>query len=569
MAGRPVEKTSCPNCGSSDANAIYEQDDGRYDAHCFSCGAYDPNPEGWNDGSERPMSAPKTTEAEKQQAVCDVYSNYPVTAITDRGISLPTAQYFDVRVGLSTDGSQQVVNHFYPLYNNGVLQAYKVRQCADKMFWHKGTAQGTEMFGQYQASFTGAKKLIITEGELDAMSVYQALRESARGTEYEQYQPAVVSITKGAKKGKGVHSVTEEVGAQQAFLSKFQEFIICFDQDAPGQESAEALAKYFPPGTAHIVRLPMKDANEMLMAGKIAELKKAVLFNASQYKPAGIIRVSDVIEQAKKPVEWGIPWPWPTLHRLTKGIRRGELVGVGAGVGCGKTTFWHELVKHLTLNQGLKVGTFMLEERPYKTVRKLVGSFMGVDISKPEAEYDKAQADALMERLEPYICMFDHKEDRSWEIVKEHIRHLVLVEGCKDIILDPISALTYQYDSSQANTVLNQVFGEASAMADALDFTLYYSSHLNPPDTGKPHEEGGRVKAAQFTGSRAMIKWSHYVIGLERDTQAETLDERNTVTCRILKDREHGETGHFPIKYHPGTGQFLEPAAYEAQGVQY
>jgi hypothetical protein len=65
-----------------------------------------------------------------------------------------------------------------------------------------------------------------------------------------------------------------------------------------------------------------------------------------------------------------------------------------------------------------------------------------------------------------------------------------------------------------------------------------------------------------------MIKWSHYIIGLERNTQAEDIDERNTMTCRILKDREHGNTGHFTIKYNRETGEFIEPPVHES-GVAY
>ena len=35
--GKPVYKTSCPDCGSSDANQVFEQEDGSLDSHCFAC----------------------------------------------------------------------------------------------------------------------------------------------------------------------------------------------------------------------------------------------------------------------------------------------------------------------------------------------------------------------------------------------------------------------------------------------------------------------------------------------------------------------------------------------------
>lgn len=571
--GRVIEKIGHDECGSSDALAVYEKEDGKVDGFCWSCGTYVPDPYGDGEQEPKTMGKRQKTDEEKQQDVVNIYNNFPVRALDDRGISISTAQYFDVRSAVDQTTGQQITHHYYPIYNDqDQLVAYKCRGVADKKFWHYGFPKNTQLFGEFQAKHSGAKKLIITEGECDAMAVFQCLKEMSKGTEFENYMPAVVSIKEGAKRGdQGPEHVAEEIGARQKFLSQFQEFIIVFDQDEPGRASAEAVAKLFHPGTAKIAQLPMKDPNEMLQAGKLQELKKAIIFNAQDYKPANIKRVSDVIEDAKKPTQWGMHWPWPTLTRLTYGIRRGEIIGVGAGVGCGKTTFWHQLEEWVALNQGQKIGLFMLEEPPRKTLKKLAGKYMGVDLNNPEASYDEAQVEHVMQALEPYLYMFDHSEDRSWPTVKEHIRHLVLVDGVRDIIIDPITALTYQFDASRTNDELNKIFGEVSAMAESLQFTLYYSSHLNPPETGKPHEEGGRVKAAQFTGSRAMIKWSHYILGLERDTQAQDITERNTVTCRILKDREYGNTGNFQIVYYPQTGQFIEPAPtqYATTGASY
>ena len=97
--------------------------------------------------------------------------------------------------------------------------------------------------------------------------------------------------------------------------------------------------------------------------------------------------------------------------------------------------------------------------------------------------------------------------------------------------------------------------------ADPFNCTVYFSSHLNePPRDRRPHEEGGRVHESQYAGSRAMIRFSNFIIALERNKQTPDLSERNTTTVRILKDRDYGlSTGEtFEIFYNQSTGRYLE-----------
>ena len=562
--GECIDHIGHDKCGSSDGLAVYEKPDGKIDGYCWVCQTYEPDP--YKQGEGKQMSSkPKKTDAERQAELVEVYQGYAPAAIPERGITAGTAEYFGVRVARDP-ATQAVTHHFYPFTTKtDELVAYKQRRCADKQFVSMGFSKHPDltMFGRYQAMRCGGKKLFVVGGEIDVLSAYQMLMQLQQGTEWANMRPAVVC----ARNGEG--STAKELSDDPDLLNRFQEIIVALDQDDAGRAAAEEVARLFPQ-KVRLVRLPKKDPNEMLQAGQLQEFKREMLFNAKEYKPATLVTIADVMEEAAKPVQWGIPFPWPTLTNLTYGIHPGLLIGVAAGVGCGKTTFWHQLEQHLICyKEPQRIGVFMLEEAPVKTAKKLAGKFLNVDVTKPDAQYDQAALTDILKRLDPYIMLFKHQEDRTWATVKENIRHMVLVEGIKHIILDPISALTYHLTATETNDALNQIFGEVSAMAETLGFTFYYSSHLNPPDTGKPHEEGGRVRLAQLTGSRAMIKWSHLILALERDTQAASLAEKNKVDCRVLKHREHGTTMVFPIIYNPDTGQFLEPVAYRPAGVTY
>jgi twinkle protein len=122
-----------------------------------------------------------------------------------------------------------------------------------------------------------------------------------------------------------------------------------------------------------------------------------------------------------------------------------------------------------------------------------------------------------------------------------------------------MTSLVSHVGTSEANELLNTIMGEIASMVEELDFNFIYYSHLNPPKTGPSHERGGKVHENQLTGSRAMIKWSHYIIGLERNKDPDLPEyERNTTTVVLLKDREFGNVGKFRIFYDKETGDLVE-----------
>ena len=151
-----------------------------------------------------------------------------------------------------------------------------------------------------------------------------------------------------------------------------------FDNDKAGIEAAKDVASILSVGKAAICTLPLKDANEMLVSGKQAQLIDA-MWQAKTYRPDGIIAGTDLWEVVSTEDNTEtVPYPFHGLNQKTLGLRRGELVTITAGSGVGKTQICREIAYHL-LQENQTIGYIALEESNKRTALGL----MGLDVNVP------------------------------------------------------------------------------------------------------------------------------------------------------------------------------------------
>jgi twinkle protein len=312
------------------------------------------------------------------------------------------------------------------------------------------------------------------------------------------------------------------------------------------------------PGKAKIASLPLKDANEMLKERRGKELIDAV-WGAKVYRPEGIVTLSDIKGEALKPIQVGLPWVLPTLTKLTHGRRYGEIYGLGAGTGVGKTDLLTQQVDFDITELNQKVGLFFLEQQPVETAKRVAGKNAGRRFHVPDAGWTEQELIDTIEKLEVTgnLYMFDHFGTADWEIIEKRIRYLYHSEGVRIFYLDHLTALAAAEEDEKKG--LERITADMGGLVKELDIMIILVSHLATPD-GKPHEEGGRVMIRHFKGSRAIGFWCHYMFGLERNQQAEDEEERQTTTFRVLKDRYTGQaTGQvFYLGYDPEEGRLFE-----------
>lgn len=514
----------CPNCGSSDALLI--NDDGS--TKCFSCGKFIP-PD--NEGEYTPHN--------KNNIPSDFLKG-KAKSIDNRCLNKETCQKYKYVTGTYKDKEVQIAT-YRDLEGNPVFQ--KIRFVADKAFMTIGKFKPL-LYGMHL--FRGNnKKLIITEGEIDCLSISQVVNGYP-----------VVSIPNGANNAK------EAIKYNLEWLERFEEVVFCFDMDEVGQKAVKECAALLSVGKAKIMSLPLKDPNEMLKAGRIDELYKAT-WNGIEYRPDGIVSGQELWDEINKPVEYGLSYPFPTLTELTYGIRPSEMIVFGAGTGMGKTEFFKEIEAHLLIEHQQNVGIIHLEEQVKDTILGLMSKHSSIKFHLPTAEYTEEQKrKAFNETIGTNrVFIYDSFGTTDLDTIKNTIRYMVKGKNCKFVFLDHITALGDGLeDGNNVNQYMRKVVSELAKLTRELDFTLFTISHLRKTDGKKPHEEGGRVHLDDLYGAAALKQWASYVFGLERNQQAVDETVRHTTTLRCLKDRYTGlAVGQtVSIRYNKDTGRLYE-----------
>lgn len=549
--GRFVENLP-HSCGTTRGLQVYQQKDGRFDAYCWACHTYVAEPYKGMEGHSIPEPR-KEKSKEQIDEQMDLILSCPSHAIPERKLKREYIEYFNIKVGVSQQDGKIPQTVFFPYTDKeGSLVGFKARILDPKKMWAIGSLKGVTLFGWEQAKkVESRKKLFITEGEFDAVALFQIIKETSK-PEHRHYNPAVVSLPHGA--GSAVKTLTPMF---PEIKKLFQEIVFVPDLDEAGKKAAESVAKNFPEIT--IATIPDKDCNECLINGHSRACRNSVVFQSSKPKNTRIVLGSSLIHEAKKKPKKGLPWPFKGFTEATRGRRRGETYYFGAGVKMGKSELVDTIVHSVIVNDNLPAFVAKVEQKPADTYKRIVGKEAGRIFHDPNLPFDEKAFDEAEVRIRDKLIVLDSYQDLNWETVKEDIKIAHQEYGVADIFIDPITCFTNHMNPADANTFLINMTAEAAKMAMDHNLTFYFFCHLKAPETGKPHERGGKIFSSQFAGSRAMMRSCNLMVGFEGNKDPDLPEEmRNTRRLVILEDREFGSSDVIPLFWDKNTGLFHE-----------
>jgi len=452
-----------------------------------------------------------------------------------RGISADTFRFFDAKTKIDPAGKPVSIGFQYG-------KSYKVRLLDKKgFFWHYPEGQTSEkgtLYGRDRFAASPHRTITITEGELDALSLYEVLRSP------------VVSV-------KSASSAGTDAGMERSWLNEYERIYLAFDGDEAGRRATAAVAKLFDPNKVYVLRFPggnRKDANDYLRFGERDELAQ-LWHDAKRYLPEQIVSGFDEFEKIlKEEPKKGVSYPWPTLNYMTYGIRTGESVLVTAQEGVGKTEVMHAILHNLLSQTDEPIGCIFLEE-PKK---RLLQAIAGIDLQRPVHLPDSGVSDeetfeALRRvvQVDDRLHVYSHFGSDDPEVIIDTIRFLVSARKCRRVLLDHVSMVVSGLGGDNERRALDYLTTQLEMMVKALDFSLILVSHVN---------DDGLTR-----GSRNISKVADIRIDLSRDIKSADPIIRRTMHLMVSKNRFCGRTGPAgTLLFDPQTYTLSEDIGYPA-----
>ena len=513
-----IRHEACPNCNSRDNLARYS--DGH--AYCFGC-------------EYRETANGEVNEFINTKEKSDMITG-EVHALSKRQIDFDTCKFFNYQTGTYNGQPVQIA----PYYNSNYKMVAQHIRFPNKDFIWLGDMNEVGLFGQHK--WKGNQKMItITEGEIDAMSV-----SKVQGNRWP-----VVSVPSGAKSAK------KYIKKNLEYLESFEKVVLMFDNDEAGNQASIECAQLFSPKKALISKLPLKDANDMLVSDRGKDIISHI-WNAKAYTPEGIVAGADtwdlVIEDDSKE---STPYVWQGLNDKCKGIRKGEIVLLTAGSGTGKSQVARELSYDL-ISKGKTVGYIALEESVARSVRGLLSIDLNKKIHEEEVrkDVDEETLKKSWEKIQDKTFFHKHFGSTDSENLMAKIRFLVRGLDCDYIVLDHINMVVSGLEGDERK-LIDYTMTKLRTLVEELNFGLILICHLKRIESKSGHEEGAITSLSHLRGSHALAQLTDICIGLERNQQSE--ETQDILTVRVLKNRYCGDTGvACALHYNKETGRLSE-----------
>lgn len=555
-----VGANPCPRCREEGNDAkgdnFHWYGEGR-GGHCFSCGysvLSDEEAErrglnvfNWTDEMEEEVSSkePLTKEEIDKIKGYTTPSGFKLRSIPDWAYSA----YF-VRHKVDT-ATGEPVEQYYPIFKDHQLTGFKVRQLPKTFFTVGSMSSESDLFGQYKFRNSNSKKLLITAGEVDAMSAYAMLNKPDSEYEPTPVVSAVVGETASYKQLKNHYE----------WLNRFEQIIVCYDNDKAGQEAIKKLVDVIPKGKMFVMSIDLKDANEMLVQGRDKHFLNAFL-KARPYTPDGILSSADLPDRMRQEAAIEkIPLP-PFMHRLQAlmagGIPLGRILNLGSASGQGKSTIVDEMVYYWIFNSPHRIGIVSLESDAGQYGIKLMSRHIGRKIELIESTQEKLDlmnSDFFLQK--EHELFFDEAGSSRFNLVDERdggveslklcVEQLIVQCGCKVVVLDPLQDVIDHMSNEEQSMFLKWMKG----CVKTYNVTFININHVRKSGGGqKANSTGADLHEEDMAGSSTIFKSGAANLLFTRNKEAEDEIERNTTIMKLSKCRWTGRTSPVAGKYY-------------------
>lgn len=380
-----------------------------------------------------------------------------------RGITNQTLLRYKVSEGtdyMPQVGSEVRTIHFNYIYNEEVFNI-KHRDSSKNFKLVSGAMLGP--YGLDVSLSNSDSELVITEGEIDAMSFYEVGIRTA------------ISVPNGASKG------SQKLEWLDEFIHLFdgKRIYLATDMDEAGVALRNELARRLGKENCYIIEFPRKDANDTLVLDGPDRLVEC--YNSAKPFPVdGIDDASAVKDEIYRLFEEGTPQGFTTGYDMDSEFiwHPGQVTLITGIPGHGKSTFLKNIIFRLANNHGLKSFIYSAEEA--NTAFALsdmyqIATGKSFFVSEFAQRITKEEIDEYMPFMNDHFKYLRlHDNDLSIEGILDKAKHMVKNFGINIMVIDNMSTVEKSM-SSQTDTRHHQI---KNMMNDISRFARNYSVHV-------------------------------------------------------------------------------------------
>jgi twinkle protein len=444
----------------------------------------------------------------------DDLEKYRAEFIPHRGISKKTFEKFGVKTKIEVETGNPIdVAFFYPNMSIKICK-WDAKGKVDGKWRTQGDLGAAGVAFRNIFDKGSRRAITITEGEYDALSVYEMMGSDT----------AVVSV-KSSATAKG------DVEKDFEYINSFDKIIINMDGDEAGQAAAQRIIPLFDFKKIYNLKLEkFKDANDYLINGEIKGYSDAWK-GVKRFTPDSIISTMSEFRKAlrEKREKKLCDYPFARLNEMLYGIHEGEIIVVKAEEGIGKTEFFRAIENKVLKSTQHPIGIIHLEEDNGTTLRGMAGYFSETPVLSPEMPVADEEVEKILETIigenDTRFTLYSSFDVEDEDVFLNNVRFMVASCNAKVVFFDHISWLaTGSVDKQEdERKKLDRIAQRLKLLGKELGFSLLMISHVN--DDGKTR------------GSRYITKVANTVIYLSRKKEDPDPLERTKTYFNIEKAR--------------------------------
>ena len=436
-------RTQCPLC-SPDRTKKYDkclsvdQDKGVW--FCHHCG--------WHGGlrgtgEEREVAA--RAFSKPHFVTSDVTDDRVLAWFAGRGIHKPTLAAFGVTCGRAwmhgPNGGGMCQTIQFPFYLDGQVVNVKYRT-SDKRFRQEKGARKC-LYNVDMAMKAGGDRLIITEGEMDCLALYEAGFR------------AVVSVPDGAPTpdSRTYASKFDFLRGMEGLFEKFHWVVLAVDNDAPGKKLEEELARRIGLDKCLRVLWPngCKDANDVLVKYGPEDLNRCI-HGATFFPVDGVKTVGDLWDDVfalhRQPEQPGADIGWESARGVFN-VEPGQMTVVTGVPSHGKSTFIDAVRVNLLKLHGWPSAVFSPENWP---AQRHMATLAEMYAARNFHEMTEDELYSVMEQcLSGFFFIQPERDEEmmSVDAILKRAKSLVYQYGIKILVIDPWNEIEHDMPAGQ------------------------------------------------------------------------------------------------------------------------